>query len=108
MKGKYSNERDAMLHRMSLEMWANDDSGDVESAQGFFSRLSNGPEEISEIKDAFSEGAPDGFEWDSLIGRFLVIEDSQGFVTVTEFRTDSQLEREFNRLVSAFHSDIDF
>jgi hypothetical protein len=106
-KGKFDSDRDAVLHLMSLQLWANESDGDVESAQGYFSRISNRPEDIAEIRAAFEDDVPEGFAWSRLVGKFLMVEDSQGFVTVQEFVTDSALERNYEYLRNAYYNSID-
>jgi hypothetical protein len=108
MKGKFNSDRDAMLYQMSLDMWANDSDGDSASLQGWFARMSNSDAELPELIDAFRDDTPAGFDWETVIGHFLIQENSDGIVTVTEYPTASRVEAAFTALFNAFHSDIDY
>lgn len=51
----FSRPRDAALHMMWEEMWSNESSGSLDSPSGRFARISNYPEDLPGIDDAFRE-----------------------------------------------------
>lgn len=103
---KFASKRDDLFWFMTLEGWATDTDGSVEFGR-WFGKLSNTAEDVSVDNGEFNslvdqwepQDSPDGeasyhseeFRA-SLVGHFLISEDSQGFVTVEEF--DSELERD--------------
>lgn len=102
MKGKFDSPRDDLFWFMTLEGWATDTDGSVEFGR-WFGKLSNTAEDVSvdngEFNSLVDQWEPDAVEnyhskefRASLVGHFLVSEDGQGFVTVTEF--DTELERD--------------
>ena len=98
--GKFDCNRDAVLYSMTLGAWSCRSSGDVEAPTGFFAEISNKPNELAEIVDAFEEdiereGLTDTAE---LIGEFLLREDSQGFVGVDEYDTEAMLKAAYDEL----------
>lgn len=103
MAGKFSSARDEMLWTMTFEGWANESGGTVESPVGYFARVSNSAEEIREIQDAFSDSLPEDFtDWNSIIGHFLLREDSNGFVYVDKYPTEAALIERYRQLESNF------
>ena len=94
--GKYSTLRDEYLHGMAIDGWANASFGDVEAPTGYVWLISNSPEEMREITDAFGP-APEG-----TVGHFVLIGNSQGFVYVEEFSTKTQAEALFLSLETEF------
>lgn len=96
----------AVLQAMVSEGWANqsDTDGNVDSPHGAFARVSNSEAELSEVVEAFEDvitayGMDDTRE---LIGHFLVVEDSQGFVHVTSYDDEVSLTRDFQQLQDAY------
>ena len=104
MSKKFSSKRDELLWIMSVEGWANESSGNTESPSNWFARFNIYQNELSEIRSAFdAEGFKEVTDSD-LVGNFLVVEDSQGFVYVTKYDTQIQcreafleLDREYGR-----------
>lgn len=90
-RGKYEGShplRDEALHTMSVQGWANESDGNVEDLSGYVSRVSNTPAELAEVLAAFDGEFPDGLDPQSLVGHFLLVENSQGFLYVTEYPTE--------------------
>lgn len=99
-KERFSCKRDEVLYQMSRAGWANASSGDAESPTGLFSRISNTPEEMPELLQAFTEvlaGADDD-SIASLQGHFLLIEDRFGYVGVDEYETQDELLGDYIQL----------
>lgn len=99
---KYTTPRNEVLGEMAVDGWANASSGDVESATGHFSRITNTEAELDEITAAFSEIIAEmsrfGFVREDLIGNFLVVTDNEGFVDVRDFASPKELEEAFELL----------
>lgn len=110
--GKYSNDRDNILHFMATSDWANESFGDVEAPTGYVWRISNTPEEVqvsnTELTSLIEEqlvsyDIEDGPEFrNSLVGHFLISEDSNGLVYVMPFPNESNLLNRFNELQELF------
>jgi hypothetical protein len=107
--GKYSSARDSILHYLCLSEWSNDSFGDVEAPTGYAWRIDNDPADVhipnSEITSVLSDWFDDNPEVkDSpelraeLVGHFLVVEDSNGFVSVHEYPSGMQLMQTFQSL----------
>ena len=107
MSGKFDSVRDEVLHRMSIEGWANESNGNVESITGFFARISNDETEIIEIIDGFAKEAFEidpNFDMSELLGFFLLEENEMGFVYVTEFNTERELIARYVELSELFEA----
>ncbi len=104
LKGKYSSVRDELLHDLSVSGWANASSGDVASPTGHFSRISNSEAELPEVVGTFDEDlhtlGRDNFG--CLVGHFMVIESSEGFVTVVSYRTEQALMTDYAQLEAVY------
>lgn len=98
---KFDNSRDALLHVMSLEGWANESGGNVECATGYYARISNDRQDIESIRDAFPSESSDVSDAD-MVGHFLYQENSQGFVFVSEYPDSVSLIRDFRILEREF------
>lgn len=103
---KYSCPRDEILGEMGLQGWANASSGDVASPTGYFERITNTPEELAEVEQAFEDVIARmrqyGFTADELLGHFLLVHDDQGFVGVHEYDTHEELVQRFEELEEAY------
>jgi hypothetical protein len=99
--GKYSSDRDNILHYMATSDWANDSFGDVEAPTGYVWRMSNDLQDVqlanteltSLIEDQLEAyDIEDGPQFrNSLVGHFLITENDQGAVSVQKFDTESEL-----------------
>lgn len=115
--GKYSSDRDCILHFMCTSDWSNDSFGDVEAPTGYVWRISNNWEDVHipntevtsliedelktyDIADCASFRA-------SLVGHFLITEDSNGFVHVLECPSQTSLVAEFNYLRNSYDAWAD-
>lgn len=89
MSGKYASPRDEALHLLCTLEWANESTGNVEAPTGYVWRITITEAELSEITGVL-EGEPvePGVDPASLVGAWLITEDSQGFVTATDWSTD--------------------
>lgn len=102
---KFDSDRDELLYVMSLEGWANESSGHVESPMGFFARISNYPRDIEGIRDAFPEETRPVSD-EEMTGHFLCRENDLGFWYVFTYDSEAELISEYRRLERAY-SDWD-
>lgn len=112
--GKYSTDRDNILHYMATSDWANDSFGDVEAPTGYVWRISNNWEEVKpqnmEITSLLEDqlalySIADTPEFrQSLVGHYLVIEDSNGLVHVAQCATEAELLQRFEALQAEFYA----
>ncbi len=111
--GKYSSARDSILHYLCVGEWSNASFGDVEAPTGYVWRISNDPADVHIPNTEITSVLSDWFEQNNevtdspelrneLVGHFLVVEDSAGFVYVVEFATESLLLTRFNALREDF------
>ena len=102
---KYDSVRDEILDAMTKAGWSNASSGDVESPTGWFARITIDSADIASVRDTF-EGEFSHLvissHWNDVIGHFLVREDSQGFVTVTQYPTEAELISAYDELDNAY------
>lgn len=107
--GKFSSDRDSALHYLCTVDWSNDSFGDVEAPTGYVWRISNDPADVhipntefTSVLEEWLEANPevqDSAEFRaSLIGHFLITEDSNGLVYVTESPTEASVKRAFESL----------
>lgn len=112
--GKYSTARDSILHYLVTNEWGDASDGDVEAPTGWFARISNAPAEVhipnleitsvlSDWFDANPEVTDSEELRTELVGHFLVVENSQGFVSVEEFPTLEALESSYRERELAFY-----
>lgn len=94
--GKYDTLRDEYLHGMCLEGWANESFGDVAAPTGYVWLVSNSTAEMAEIVGVFGL-APYG-----TVGHFLVTENDQGFVRVTEYEENRGAKYDFRCLEAEY------
>jgi hypothetical protein len=104
--GKYDSDRDNILHFMCEAGWANESFGDVEAPTGYVWRITNAPADVQQsnteitslIEDQLAAyGIEDSPEFrSSLVGNFLVYEDSSGFVSVLKAPSEHALVVQFN------------
>jgi len=111
--GKYSSARDSILHFLCTSEWSNDSFGDVEAPTGYVWKISNDPADVhipnTEITSVLEEWfianpeVTDSPELRAeLVGHFLVTEDSQGFIGVTEYPTANLLAVAYESLEGIF------
>lgn len=104
--GKYDSRRDEILHSLCLAGWSNDSFGDVEAPTGYVWRIANTWEDVRPINTEFNSlfealeipGMEDGLSTMNrriLVGHFIVIEDSNGFVYVRSFDTEGAMMHEY-------------
>lgn len=108
---KFDSTRDDLFWYMTLEGWATDTDGSVEFGR-WFGKLSNTTEDVSvnngEFNSLVAQWAPqDSPDAEasyhseefraSLVGHFLVSEDSKGFVTVNQFKTELERDAQYNQ-----------
>lgn len=112
--GKYSTDRDNILHFLCTSEWSNESFGNVEAPTGYVWRISNTLEEVhipnTEITSLLEDqlklyGIEDTEDFrKSLVGHFLVTEDSNGLVHVLECPSATSLVSEFNYLRNRFNA----
>lgn len=110
--GKYSSARDSILHYLCTSEWANESFGDVESPTGYVWRISNtlddvlGNTEIDSILEPWFEENNEVTDSRSLrrelVGHYLVSEDSNGLVFITEYPSQYLLIQAFNSIREVF------
>lgn len=83
--------------------WANLSDGNVESPTGHFAVITIEPSERAELLDAF-EGE---LEASPYPGSYLLVEDSDGNKTVTEYLTHTSAMGEFARLQQSYGEWVD-
>jgi hypothetical protein len=99
--GRFSTLRDEYLYNMAVDGWANESDGSTEAPTGYFYRISNEPDDIREIARVF------GNPVDGIIGHFLLIEDSNGFVSVGTYADAQTLEEDFKALTDEYSAWLD-
>jgi hypothetical protein len=110
--GKYGTDRDNILHYMATSDWAMGSFGDVEAPTGYVWKMSNNPADVqvsnteltSLIEDQIElYSIEDGPEFRaSLVGHFLIAEDSNGFVSVAEYASAELLQQAYDSLEAIF------
>lgn len=103
---KYGSPRNEVLGAMLEGGWGNESSGDVEAPTGHFCRISNSTQELQEVSEVFSDILGEmgryGIKPSDLLGHFLLITDSNGFVNVNQYDTAEELTHEYNILDEAY------
>jgi hypothetical protein len=95
---------EALLQAMVTGGWATQSGGSVESPTGAYASVSVLPSEVGECIDAF-EDVVAMYSLDAytqLVGEWLVVEDEQGNVAITNYGLPSHLARAFNALDAQF------
>ncbi|AEK08431.1 hypothetical protein FDG56_gp118 [Mycobacterium phage Bask21] len=91
---------EALFQAMVSDGWFTMSNGDVESSTGFFAYVTNTPAELADIRREFSEvieayGNPAD---EDIVGSFLTVEDSQGFIHITRYASDEGARKAYNGL----------
>lgn len=91
---------EALFQAMVTDGWACESDGMVDAPTGHFAWVTNNPQDWSMVADAFADtlalyGEPDLPEF---VGSFLIVEDSQGFVHITRYPTETAVRADFLRL----------
>ena len=84
--------------------WANRSDGNVEAPTGHFAMVSNSPDELLELRQAFEDVTDvygDVSDAD-LTGHFIVITDSAGFISITRYPSAVSAASEFVTLQNRF------
>lgn len=119
MLGKFDSYRDSALHYLCSSGWGNNSFGDVSTYGVYVWRISNNLQEVhtlnTEINSVFEDWENDNPELlgtlecsleefrKSLVGHFMVSENSDGIVTVKEYALESELIRHFNNMQEHFN-----
>jgi len=100
----HDSPRDQLLHAMARQDWANESNGNVEAPTGWFCRISNSPEELPEVFGAFPEQITEFAKFDlrELVGHFLLVENDQGQIFVTEYDSEDEVKAEFDYLSDVY------
>ena len=101
----HDSTRDQLLDIMVSDGWANKSDGECDSPQGHFAIVTNAPRELDSVIDAFEDAAKEidpEFDFSEMVGHFLVLKDSAGFLSVIEYTTHSDLLIVFGELERAF------
>lgn len=106
-KGKFDSSRDELLYLMAISGWFEESSGDTQASTGWFARMSNLPEEMPSVSEAFSDEARelDYPSFDELQGHFLIVEDGEGFVHVTTYESQHELVADFRVRQEVYESE---
>ncbi|UDL16713.1 hypothetical protein SEA_ATUIN_320 [Arthrobacter phage Atuin] len=110
--GKYSTDRDNILHFLCTSDWSTGSFGDVEAPTGYVWRISNDPADVqiantevtSLIEDqlkAYDVEDTDEFRA-SLVGHFLIQEDSNGLVHVNQFESMADRDKLYSDLSAEY------
>lgn len=118
MLGKFDSYRDSALHFLCSSEWSNESFGDVSTYGVYVSRISNAADDVSTFNTEVNSMLE---EWEaanpemlgtlectleefrtSLVGHFMVSEDSAGFVHVKKYSLESELIRRFNDMRDHF------
>jgi hypothetical protein len=112
--GKYSTDRDNILHFLCTSDWANDSFGNVEAPTGYVWRISNDPADVQisnteitsviedQLKSYDIEDSPEFRK--ELEGHYLIQEDSNGLVHVLKCPSKTSLVSEYNYLLNQFNA----
>ena len=103
--GMFDSGRDQALDMLASAGWGNESDGDVDSPTGHFTRVSIAPRELPEILDGFAEEFADigeDFTADELVGDYIVIRDSAGFLFVESYRTLDECQRVYTHKLDEF------
>jgi hypothetical protein len=110
--GKFDSDRDSALHYLCSSDWGNESFGDSSTWGKYVWRISNtweevkpGNTEIAWIIEEFlnAEDLKDSEEFrKSLVGHFLVQEDSNGLVHVREYASEYGLLEDYSTLEQEF------
>lgn len=95
---------EAVLQAMVNTGWANESGGSVDAPTGHYARVTVEERELDEVVNAFNtEMRIYGLEDENeLIGHWLVVEDSQGFIHITTYDNPIHLTRDYLALDDAF------
>lgn len=99
---RYERPRDEALHLMAIEGWANEQSGHLDSPSGWFARISNPPEEVECIDDAFGDDLPDGVTTAEILGHFLLTERRDERFQVETYPSERQVTAAYRILEQVF------
>lgn len=86
--------RDEALYQLTLDGYGFESSGDVESVTGWFAWLSLGKEDTAELQDRLETTG----DVSHLFGHFVIIQDSQGIVTVHKFMSSEDAKDAYDTL----------
>ena len=110
--GKYGTDRDNILHFMAISDWAMGSFGDVEAPTGYVWKMSNNVADVQVSNTEITSVIEDQIELysiedgpafrASLVGHFLIAEDSNGFVCVTEYPSAALLQQAYDSLEEIF------
>lgn len=103
-RGRFVDLTSQMRYRLSIDGWCNESAG--EPGSGYLARISISEQELPEIVDAFEEvldgsGFTESGSTADLIGHFLVTESEAGQVDVASYASESQVQREYERVRAA-------
>jgi hypothetical protein len=98
---------EALFQAMASTSWANEYSGDVEAPTGHFAKIVNSSSkdaraalaEFSDVTSAYGALIPE-----DITGFFLVREDSQGFVYVDRYDSETKLDKAYRELETEYLS----
>lgn len=105
---KFNSTRDEVLFHVAFDsLWNDAHTGDTEAPTGYFGALSvtraDAPEIVKSTTGMFGfldiEDAPDPAD---LVGHWLITEDTQGFVDISEHGDSESLFEEYGNLETAY------
>lgn len=99
---RFASTRDEQLYLMACEAWGTDSDGSLDSPLGWFSCVTNRPEELAEIQQAFDDYPVFAGDISALTGNFVVVEQQSGQVSVYEFPTEAEAWEAYSAMSAAF------
>ena len=107
--GKFSSARDDILSFLCLSDWAEESTGNVEAPTGYFSRISNTPEEVSMENGEFNSIMEEWLDFNQevtdseelrseLAGHFIVQSMDSGFVYVYKYDSEKEMLSAYDEL----------
>lgn len=112
MAGKFDSNRDSFLHWACTQEWGMGSDGNVEAPTGYFWQIEFIESEVGGNNTAFNslleewlelEGESDSLAFRaSLMGCFILTENSQGFVSVARYDYYAAMNQDFMALQAIF------
>lgn len=117
--GKFDSARDDILHFLCISDWANESDGNSEASTGYFWRISNRTNDVTDTNTEFNSILSEWLEMNpevtdspvlrsELVGHFIVQAMDSGFVYVGSYDTEAEAAGVFESMQTEFSAwDID-
>jgi hypothetical protein len=107
--GKFSSARDDILHFMCINGWENESTGNSVDWNVYVWRISNEPVDVQQsntetasLLEQWFENNPEVTDSpelrEELVGHFLVMEYSGGYVNVAKYETEKELLEAYDEI----------